>query len=100
MPAPDSNPTSASNPTGVPPAPPTPPPAPTSAAGSSPSLAQVGNAASAVASDLSSDVTLARAEYDRLAPEVQAAIHKAYNDIEAMFQVSLAAAHTLYGAKK
>lgn len=75
----------------------------------------IGQAAEQVASDVVSDIQgaesaiqtgiaplaqQARAEYDALSPEAQAAIHKALNDIETLYSVSLAAAHTLYGAKK
>lgn len=41
----------------------------------------------------------ARAEYDSLKPEIQSAIHQAYNDIETRFEVALPAIHTLFGAK-
>jgi hypothetical protein len=74
------------------PAPPPAPPAPTPAT----AIAQV---KSDIAGDYAAIGVNARAEYDALEPKVQAAIHKAYNDIEQMFQVSLAATHTLFGAK-
>lgn len=85
--------------------PPTPPTPPTQGSTQTPAAA-----IAQVKSDVTADVAAvntavksaegaARAEYEALAPEVQAAIHKALNDVETAFGVSLAAVHTLYGAK-
>ncbi len=92
-----------SDPTPPVPTPPTPP-----------SPETPGQAVEQVVTDVQSDITAtqaavtgtidpavatARAEYDTLEPAAQARLHTLLNDLEAAYNVSLPALHSLFGAK-
>ena len=80
------------------PTPPTQPPQ-TPAAAIDQVKADLTTDAAAVKTAVAAAEGAARTEYDSLAPEVQAAFHKALNDLENAFSVSLGGIHTLFGAK-
>jgi len=83
--------------TTMPPTTTTPPPTPAEVIDQS--KADITTDVAAVESAASSVVSAARAQYDTLKPEAQAAFHEMLNTLEARYGSDMGAIHSMFGAK-